>query len=100
MYNCYSPPYTLEWHSGDGYKGFLHAITTCIDIQRLIPLDRWDIDPLYSPHVDIGKIYARFAATIDDVDAFDNTLFKLPIGEAITMDPQSRILLEEVGCGS
>ena len=65
-------------------------------MQHLISLDRWDIDPLYSPHVESGKIYAQFAATIDDIQFFDNILFKLSNVEATSMDPQIRILLEEV----
>ena len=65
-------------------------------MQHLTPLDRWDIDPLYSPHIESGKIYARFAATVDNVQLFDSALFKLSNIEAISMDPQIRILLEEV----
>ena len=60
----------------------------------MIPLCRWDIEPMYCPNVESEKIYARFAATVDDIESFDNTLFKLSTVEAISMDPQSRILLE------
>lgn len=46
--------------------------------------------------MEFGKIYARFAGTVGDIQMFDNTLFKLPNVEAISIDPQGRVLLEEV----
>ena len=81
---------------GDGFNGFSHAMSHSAEIQRLMPLERWDMEALYSPHVETGRLYARFAATIDGIQAFDHTLFRLSNAEAVSMDPQGRILLEEV----
>lgn len=81
-----------------GAYGFSRALETCADLPRVIPLDRWDMDVLYSPEVAANKIYARFAATVSGVAEFDGELFRLPRAEALATDPQGRILLEEVQC--
>lgn len=39
-------------------------------------------------------IDAPFAAFCSDVDAFDTTLFSLSAAEAVTIDPQQRMLME------
>lgn len=84
---------------GHGYDGFCATTSNGVDLQQNIPLERWALDPLYSPDIEVGKLYVRFATNIDGVQSFDKTLFKLSHAEATSMDPQSRILLEEV-CGS
>lgn len=66
------------------------------DLPCAVPHERWAIDPLYSPDVEPGKLYVRFAATIEHIQEFDAELFKMPHSEALAMDPQSRILIEEV----
>ena len=37
----------------------------------------------------------RFAALMDGVSLFDSAVFRLTRAEAVTMDPQTRILLEQ-----
>ena len=86
-------------HPGHGHNGFCATMSNGVDLQQNIPLERWALDPLYSPDVEVGKMYVRFATNIDGVQIFDNTLFKLSHAESASMDPQSRILLEEV-CNS
>ena len=38
----------------------------------------------------------RFAAFLSDASKFDSQAFRLAHGEAVGMDPQSRLLLEQV----
>ena len=38
----------------------------------------------------------RFAAFLDDVAAFDASAFRLARGEAVALDPQARMLLQQV----
>ena len=38
----------------------------------------------------------RFAALADGIDCFDATAFRCGPGEAAAMDPQQRVLLEQV----
>jgi acyl transferase domain-containing protein len=52
-----------------------------------IPADRWDTGYSQMPH---------WAGLLDDIWAFDNYFFKTTPKEAIQIDPQQRILLEEV----
>ena len=42
-----------------------------------------------------GNRYVRFGCFVEGVDDFDAGAFRLAPGEAITMDPQTRILLEQ-----
>lgn len=67
------------------------------DLQRRVPLERWDWDAYYTVDVTPSTmtINAPFGAFCDDVDTFDNTLFGLSAGEAVTIDPQQRQLLEQ-----
>ncbi|WP_234859253.1 type I polyketide synthase [Aquimarina aquimarini] len=59
-----------------------------------IPSNRWDIDRYYSSQPEQGKIYAKQAGIIDNVDKFDAEFFKISPEEAKMMDPQYRVLLE------
>jgi hypothetical protein len=82
--------------ANSGVEGFFNTMSACVDMPTLVPLQRWDVDPHYDPDASLGKIYARFATFIDNIEAFDNVLFRISKSEAISMDPQCRILLEEV----
>ena len=66
------------------------------------PAGRWDADALYSPPPapasspsPAGTIYARFAAYLPDLAAFDRGAFGFGAAEAGATDPQARLLLEE-----
>jgi len=81
----------------DGAAGFWAGMLESRDLQKRVPLERWDWDPLYIPDVTPGTmaINAPFAAFCENVDAFDTSLFNLSAAEAITVDPQQRMLLEQ-----
>ena len=81
-----------------GADGFSSAMESCSNLPTVVPVERWDMDALYSPEVSAGKMYARFAATVSGVGDFDGGLFRLSRSEALATDPQGRILLEEVYC--
>ena len=40
-------------------------------------------------------MYVSFGSFVDGVDTFDASLFGLAAGEALALDPQARILLEQ-----
>lgn len=57
--------------------------------------DRWDINAYFDPETeDSSKMNARWGGFISQVDQFDPALFGITPREAITMDPQQRIMLE------
>ena len=74
---------------------FWETILSAKNLPSETALERWDLQALYEPDRAAGKVYARFGAFLDKPGDFDCTLFGLPYAEAVAMDPQSRILLEE-----
>lgn len=66
------------------------------DLQRRMPLERWDDEQLRSVGPEADKIYANFAATLDSpVADFDTACFGLSKAEASAMDAQVR---KQAGC--
>lgn len=60
-----------------------------------IPQDRWHWQDYYDEERAPGKTQSKWAALIEDVDCFDPDFFDIPAVEAITMDPQERLMLQE-----
>jgi Beta-ketoacyl synthase, N-terminal domain len=60
-----------------GLSEFWEAMTAQAEVQRMVPLGRWDVDALYSP--DPGamlRMYVRHGGFVDSLDMFDATTFR------------------------
>ncbi len=65
------------------------------DLVTEIPPDRWDIDDYYDPVPGVaGRSVSKWGAFLDDVAGFDSDFFGINEREAISLDPQHRLLLE------
>jgi hypothetical protein len=75
-----------------GRDAFWGNASAAADLQRVVPLSRWDMERVYTPQVspDSLGIYARFAAVCSGVDLFDAAMFRLSANEALAIDPQVR----------
>ena len=79
----------------NGIESFWQVLENGVDAIGEVPRDRWDIDAYYDPHPEAkGKMYTRYGGFIDSVDGFDPTFFNIPPREALSIDPQHRLLLE------
>lgn len=79
----------------DTPEKFWHVLQQPTDVIKEIPHSRWDANAYYHPNLDApGKIYARAAGFLEQVDQFDAQFFGISPREAKHLDPQQRILLE------
>ncbi|MFB2976226.1 SDR family NAD(P)-dependent oxidoreductase [Microseira sp. BLCC-F43] len=66
----------------------LHGITE-------VPPNRWNKDVLYDPTpATPGKMNTRWGAFLQEIDLFDPEFFRISPREAVSVDPQHRLILE------
>ncbi|MET8701435.1 beta-ketoacyl synthase N-terminal-like domain-containing protein [Kitasatospora sp. NPDC004723] len=76
----------------DAYWELLTAGTDAIGE---IPADRWDVDAYYDERPRTpGRHSTRWGGFLDRIDRFDHEFFGISRREAVSMDPQQRLVLE------
>lgn len=77
-------------------KSIAQTYFTAADVVRSVPARRWDVDSLLHINADIlGSGSLRMAAWANDIELFDEGIFRLSKNEAVGMDPQCRQLLQQ-----
>ena len=71
------------------------ASVTQKELQTVAPAARWDPEVTFNPNPQPGQVISRFGTYVESTYAFDSAAFGLQQGEALLMDPQQRVLLEE-----
>lgn len=78
-----------------GPEEFWKLLSEGVDAVTEVPPSRWSAEEFYHDNPDTpGKMATRWGGFIDDPDLFDPKFFGIAPAEAISMDPQQRMLLE------
>ncbi|MBC1262515.1 SDR family NAD(P)-dependent oxidoreductase [Synechococcus sp. BSF8S] len=79
----------------DSPKTFWDFLAAGRDAITEIPPERWDLDHHFTSDSSVPlKQHVRKAGFIEDIDKFDASFFGITPREAISMDPQQRMMLE------
>jgi acyl transferase domain-containing protein len=79
----------------DSPDAFWQRLRNGVDLISEVPTDRWDIDTYYDPEqATPGTMSTRYGGFLGHVDQFDPAFFGISRGEAASMDPQQRLVLE------
>ncbi len=81
--------------SGENADTFWRSLRNGVDAVSEVPADRWSLDEYFDPDPDApGKMSTRYGAFLKDVDKFDARFFRISPREAVSLDPQQRLMLE------
>lgn len=76
---------------------FWSNLVNGVDSVDIVSNDRWDAEKFFSPDVmEQDKTYCKWLGALEDIDKFDNNFFNISPREASNMDPNQRLLLQEV----
>ena len=76
-------------------ESFARNLWSGADAVTEIPADRWSLDVHYAADPDApGKMMTRHGAFLKQLDKFDAEFFGIAPREAVSMDPQQRLVLE------
>ncbi|SDT82754.1 Acyl transferase domain-containing protein [Streptomyces sp. TLI_053] len=74
---------------------YWELLTAGTDTIGAIPADRWDVEAFYDERPRTpGKHSTRWGGFLDHIDRFDHEFFGISRREAVSMDPQQRLVLE------
>jgi acyl transferase domain-containing protein/SAM-dependent methyltransferase len=85
----------LRLPGADNESSLWQMLADGVDAISEVPGDRWDLDAYYDPDPDKpGKMNTRHGGFLREVDQFDAEFFGVSPREAVSMDPQHRLLME------
>jgi acyl transferase domain-containing protein/acyl carrier protein len=74
---------------------FWRLLRDGVDATIDAPAGRWDIDKYYDPDPEApGKMYVQRGGFLSQIDQFDAQFFGISPRQALSMDPQQRLVLE------
>ncbi len=75
--------------------GLWNLLANGTDAVTEVPQSRWDVDAYYDPDPEaVGKSYCRWGGFIGSLESYDPGFCGISPGEAPSVDPQERLLLE------
>lgn len=74
---------------------FWNNLKNGVDSVKEIPVDRFDVNEYYDSKNTSNKTYCRCMGSINNADKFDSLFFHISPSEALQIDPQQRLFLEE-----
>ena len=75
--------------------GYWQLLAEGVDAVSEVPAERWDKAEWFDPDPEArGRTYVAEGGFLSDVEGFDADFFRISPREAITMDPQQRLMLE------
>ncbi|GAA0894719.1 hypothetical protein GCM10009122_44000 [Fulvivirga kasyanovii] len=77
-------------------QAFWHNLMNKKNSIREIEKSRWNWEDYYEPSATPGKTVSKWGALLSDIDRFDPEFFNLEPEEALLIDPQERLLMQEV----
>lgn len=81
--------------NADTPDDFWRMLERGVDTIKEIPADRWSVEKTYDPDPSVpNKMNSRYGAFVRDLRGFDSDFFGVSPREALTLDPQHRLLLE------
>lgn len=86
---------SCRFPGADDLSAFEKLISKAEDGITEVPEDRWNWSEYYDPAGGPGKMVTKWGGFISNHDKFDPQFFEISPREAVLMDPQQRILLEE-----
>jgi 3-oxoacyl-(acyl-carrier-protein) synthase/SAM-dependent methyltransferase len=86
---------SCRFPGADGLDEYWQLLSKGVDAVGDIPPDRWDANAWYDPDPDApGKMSTHRGGFVRDVADFDAEFFGISDREAVSIDPQHRLLLE------
>ena len=74
---------------------FWQLLEQGVDAISPVPCDRWDADAYHDPNPEAaGKIVTPYGGFVDHLQEFDAAFFGIAPKEAVSLDPQQRLLME------